>query len=1721
MDFASAPLQSLLYRNADTSQLKAYIEELYAEFGNTVDEKDRFGTVQLFLPVLGAHLDQITDRHEKEQCLDSILRPLTLSTLAHDSMISTESLTLVSKTAAHFTILSLLSTTPTTNARQQVHNNDDHKDDNDNNNNDTLQQEQVDESDDLVEDTFTQTTTSDKLQDNEGFGYALLRTLIGQFALVMDIEPDFVDLQPINFITDKLKDKESGAQAIWNDIQTHVNKLKQSCQRRYKSRISMLQDDDDMDDGSNNNNNNGIDDDDDNSIISGMSFNTTTTIGTKMTLSDFTAMGLLDLECCLDLMIQFVQEAIVYHQHQANVNEDDTMLHYWMDLLTIISVAMLPCTQQAVRSKLTNDFIPALLSWKRNTGTDEKEVAMVCQILWQRTLQVFGLPATNLLRSETYGLIAKFFDAYFGLDPISAQVDFTLAPLDLRCNEDFFVIIQSGLRSDDALARKYTVFILKRLIDFSQKHQCLPTTSESENQQRSSWTKYFEWSVAKSDEYTNLWDDWFLLYDTMHESVIHLVEPVLNRFESLLGSSGMCLDTSWWILLLYRGFNNEIRSVQMVIWEYIFARQNSNTLDQLAAQPDFFFGAFLKSIDNTSIFSVSTQGIMVSPFGEHLKSFMAHIISNFTSIDDKKRFLKQLIHHLAHVVNSHVLILYIMESLAEADSTSCWSSEELKSLRYLVDRHRHFSVKNRKQFLKKLGIACLVRFGDPANITFSDVAKTISSLVTDYPFLSTSDEYQSLKSWLEQKVTKKKSLQDIIENLKKRVDTYVCEEMSQDAPVEILRNQANVLANTSLLLIEKGDGNPDSNNIHSIFAAMSVKLQDQTTSLTTFNRLLVLLDSLWKSIETCFGPITDIVLLMNWKESLYQLILKRIENQLINTDSTNATDEPLVDLLLSVMRRILADTHVYEGDDESKMDLLVSYAARIFDLLHAKDKELSSYSELSKLTFVRVLGTVYQLSYRNKLYGLKIDAPTLSLISTITIKRTPDLTRYRSWGDTMATFTRHKWGCLGNIVQYGKKSLEHEPDSKIFDPAKLFALAMDQLESASDICAETIIDCITMLLSMSWEKQPDSVLTCVDYVISILRDYLNSSKAFGILIRSLIHLVLQPCLLSNGNLNQDGGPLKKALHTIIEFGEWKPLLVGEAALLLHEFWSAFTPETNESMLLYVKEIATLLVFGPLRDRDDQKLEAATLLKLQYADVLKSAEGTAEMVFNQNDYYVRVLMNDLILRLDEANDKHAEFAHQLMNHMIESNNKPELYEGIFTNTAMHRFKIRSWCTILLTSRFIKMKDSRDYIDRILGLMQKETSISVRSYMEWAVVRLLLQFPEQLELIYQQLEKADSKTSYVISILTVTFFLGEKLSDQNACDYFKKIFPLLTTWLIPNHFNIRMYALCSWERNWNAYMKSGLDLDLENNPYALMMSSFMKRNADCKKVAEKIKSQYFLTTFDPIEDYNIEYIFRENLHVFGVTENERIGSKSFVRVNSSHVPGCPFSNANRVFVYSGADPTELMDGGENSSMEKDQNIGADIGESYQKKITPWEMMLETDVDLTKSLVKKKRRRNEIIVVASLVDRLPNLAGLCRTCEIFNASLLVVHSLKIKDDPAFTTVSVSSEKWMPMVEVPTPDLTNYLRKKKDEGYTLCGLEQTTNSIKLGDFDFPEKCVLLLGKERQGIPANLLQLLDHAVEIPQFGVIRSLNVHVSGSIILYEYTKQIHWRQQQLMAQ
>ena len=97
------------------------------------------------------------------------------------------------------------------------------------------------------------------------------------------------------------------------------------------------------------------------------------------------------------------------------------------------------------------------------------------------------------------------------------------------------------------------------------------------------------------------------------------------------------------------------------------------------------------------------------------------------------------------------------------------------------------------------------------------------------------------------------------------------------------------------------------------------------------------------------------------------------------------------------------------------------------------------------------------------------------------------------------------------------------------------------------------------------------------------------------------------------------------------------------------------------------------------------------------------------------------------------------------------------------------------------------------------------------------------------------------------------------------------------------------------------------------------------------------------------------------------------------------------------------------------------------------------------------------------------------------------------------------------VPILEVPPDKLRGWLEKQRLRGRRLVGLEQTAESVSLSDFTFAPGTVLLLGTEKTGIPLEILQMLDATVEIPQLGIIRSLNAHVSGAIALYEYTQQM----------
>lgn len=86
----------------------------------------------------------------------------------------------------------------------------------------------------------------------------------------------------------------------------------------------------------------------------------------------------------------------------------------------------------------------------------------------------------------------------------------------------------------------------------------------------------------------------------------------------------------------------------------------------------------------------------------------------------------------------------------------------------------------------------------------------------------------------------------------------------------------------------------------------------------------------------------------------------------------------------------------------------------------------------------------------------------------------------------------------------------------------------------------------------------------------------------------------------------------------------------------------------------------------------------------------------------------------------------------------------------------------------------------------------------------------------------------------------------------------------------------------------------------------------------------------------------------------------------------------------------------------------------------------------------------------------------------------------------------------------------LAPVLRRLREEGYQLVGLEQTNDSRSLFEFSFARKTVLVVGNERLGIEPEILELMDHTVEIPVYGLPDSHNAATATAMALYEYCRQ-----------
>ncbi|XP_055026498.2 probable methyltransferase TARBP1 isoform X1 [Misgurnus anguillicaudatus] len=731
--------------------------------------------------------------------------------------------------------------------------------------------------------------------------------------------------------------------------------------------------------------------------------------------------------------------------------------------------------------------------------------------------------------------------------------------------------------------------------------------------------------------------------------------------------------------------------------------------------------------------------------------------------------------------------------------------------------------------------------------------------------------------------------------------------------------------------------------------------------------------------------------------------------------------------------------------------------------------------------------------------------------------QTEDSPVLKDWGRIVAQFIGDQWKCLSFL----QKSVPAGPPPTPEAPEVLRA-AVEALALLPGHLALPVLDFMTRVFPQVAQCDESLCVKAISASWKVVQALSTNPHDFWSTLQGFVRLAFNRELLQ---LTEEQNPkITACIQQIVsELMELSQVRSGVFNILIQhccEMWLSSGAEDEvqtdvvfSSTLSYINILTEACVYGPVFRRDQRLIQEVQSYIEQLGD--SCAANTAVKSDNRDDQFPRVCVLAFLCRLNPSNQLHQRLMQELVQRLLKKDEEISKSKvRYYSNSIQHRVKNRVWQTLLLllpklTTEFV----SECVLSRVCEAGFCSNQASVKYLIEWTLILILHQNPSHIQSLWNcfNMDQEKTKTSICtfLSVLVHLNILLPKLDEKQV--QWQRGVEVTLQWCFSHNFSVRLYALLALKKVWDlkdadVFSEEKLGGLTTVVQACLHQAEAMQNTGNAMKNWSRIQDHFFFSVFHPIRDYSVETIFETFPRLSELAEDEWLPVwkfKSFV--NFPLCASLPLKNP-------------VMDLSEHQSGDWIQQDKGEMEQEerwaeVQKKITPWKLSVqeqEPELMAQQRAARLGKLSSDLLVVASLIDKPTNLGGLCRTCEIFRAKALVLDSLKHINDKQFQALSVSSELWLPLLEVKPVELSDFLQQKKREGYWVIGVEQTSNSQNLQHYNFPDKSLLLLGNEREGIPANLLQLVDVCVEIPQQGVTRSLNVHVSAALLVWEYTRQ-----------
>lgn len=156
--------------------------------------------------------------------------------------------------------------------------------------------------------------------------------------------------------------------------------------------------------------------------------------------------------------------------------------------------------------------------------------------------------------------------------------------------------------------------------------------------------------------------------------------------------------------------------------------------------------------------------------------------------------------------------------------------------------------------------------------------------------------------------------------------------------------------------------------------------------------------------------------------------------------------------------------------------------------------------------------------------------------------------------------------------------------------------------------------------------------------------------------------------------------------------------------------------------------------------------------------------------------------------------------------------------------------------------------------------------------------------------------------------------------------------------------------------------------------------------------------------------------------------------------------------------------------------------------------------TEKDLAKLV-----RRPIYIVCDNILDTY-NIGSIFRLADAVAVSkVYLCGASETPPNVKIARAAIGTEKWIPWEKKQTAKDAIIALKKEIPKIKIVAVEQGKGSVDFRVADFSLPIAFVLGHETTGVSKSALKLCDEIVEIPMFGVNKSLNVMVSLGVILY----------------